>query len=348
MKVHKTVAKFLLARIGRVLGPHLSVAVIRFILTRLRLPGRLSEFLRWPITTHMLPANYTEDVMLRNGIVMRVGLDDGINRRLLYYSRHFELCWEPQTARLASQLVNGREVVIIGGAHIGYHALLMAHKLKKTGGQIHAFEPVSKFFERLEASKELNRFQHLYCIRRVLSDVSERVVKVYVSSSWPSVFAWEKDADLRHEEVPCIALDDYIEQQGISKVALLMLDVEGAEYNVFLGADRLISRADAPDIVFETNPPMLARLGLEEANLFRHLDARGYDLFAIRDEYMSGNESLLHAARTPVELLPILNTRWDEFSKMKWFNVYATKDVRKLDKLDVVVQSAAQRVPELN
>lgn len=93
---------------------------------------------------------------------------------------------------------------------------------------------------------------------------------------------------------------------------------------------------------------MLARLGLEEANLFRHLDARGYDLFAIRDEYMSGNESLLHAARTPVELLPILNTRWDEFSKMKWFNVYATKDVRKLDKLDVVVQSAAQRVPELN
>lgn len=51
--------------------------------------------------------------------------------------------------------------------------------------------------------------------------------------------------------VPTITVDDLIRDQGIGRVDMIKIDIEGYEYFAFQGARKLLERADAPEILFE-------------------------------------------------------------------------------------------------
>ena len=53
------------------------------------------------------------------------------------------------------------------------------------------------------------------------------------------------------ESVQTIALDDFCTQQGIDRIHLLKIDVEGAEYQVLKGAKMLLQAKRIDCIVFE-------------------------------------------------------------------------------------------------
>lgn len=72
-------------------------------------------------------------------------------------------------------------------------------------------------------------------------------------------------------KVPVVSLDDYF--AGSERVALLKIDVEGVELDVFRGADRLL-REDRPVLLFECEQRHL-KIG-SVMDCFRHLEARGY------------------------------------------------------------------------
>jgi len=53
--------------------------------------------------------------------------------------------------------------------------------------------------------------------------------------------------------VPCVSLDDFAAAlPGQRPIDLMKVDVEGAELEVLGGGDRVLARADAPAIMFET------------------------------------------------------------------------------------------------
>lgn len=344
MQWFKSLAKFIVRKLGKtVLTPLLASNIVRVCLEQYYLPRSLRQLLLWPLTTYLLPQGYTEDVELVNGIVIRVGLEDMVNRFLLYYSRIVELCWEPQTVRLVLQLINKDDVVMIGGAHIGYHASLICDKLVTCAGrgQVHAFEPYRSYFDRLSVTKTLNSYDNLHPHRCALGDTNSNKVRLYVSKLPPSTIAESDISDIHFEDVDCIALDDFVVEFGISEAALIFLDIEGAELEALKGARQLLSQKNGPDIIFEVNPLMIAQASGQEHNVCRYLADLGYDVFAIRDDYKAKLEPVRNYPSKRIELVSISDTQsLQKLGKnMKFYNMYATKHPTKLSALDVIVLS---------
>jgi FkbM family methyltransferase len=72
--------------------------------------------------------------------------------------------------------------------------------------------------------------------------------------------------------VPLVALDDYFDEKD--KVALLKIDVEGAEFGVLKGAERIL-RQHAPLLVFECENRHLASGNVQD--VFSRLRTLGYE-----------------------------------------------------------------------
>ncbi len=316
MTLAKKVAAIPLVLAGRLLGPPRTVRSIRFLLNRIPLPEPFRMLLMWGFTTHMLPGAYTEQVALKNGVRMQVGLEDIVNRRLLYFSQQFDFCWEPETSRFISDLVQTRRVVVVGGAHIGYHAVLIA-KWIGSRGEVHAFEPAPEFFERLQVSKSLNKFGNLHGNCAALTAASGSV-RFHLTNVGSSVFDMDSNKSAPSVDVTAFGLDDYLRERAVSKVDLLLLDVEGAELDVLTGAPELIDRQH-PDIIFEINRDVLQSIGGREADIYEFLRTRGYRLAIISDDYKVNTCAPPRPVAGAVRLVPI-----DEGGSLRWFNVYAT------------------------
>jgi FkbM family methyltransferase len=82
--------------------------------------------------------------------------------------------------------------------------------------------------------------------------------------------------------VPTVALDDYFDASD--KVTLLKIDVEGAEFEVFKGAERIL-RQHAPLLVFECENRHLAPGNVQD--VFSYLESLGYE-----GSFVCGNQVL--------------------------------------------------------
>ena len=95
--------------------------------------------------------------------------------------------------------------------------------------------------------------------------------------------------------VPVVALDDYFDESD--KVALLKIDVEGAELGVFKGAERIL-RQHAPLLVFECENRHLAPGNV--GDVFSYLDGLGYEgSFICRDQAAADLEIRCRGASAP-------------------------------------------------
>jgi FkbM family methyltransferase len=152
-------------------------------------------------------------------------------------------------------------------------------------GRVVAFEPQPPFAARLKA----------VCRAIKLDNVTIEAKAVYSHSGAQDLFVpsgHSPGASLTHKaveaenfttlSVPVVALDDYFGADD--KVALLKIDVEGAELGVFRGAERIL-RQHAPLLVFECENRHLAPGHVEE--VFSYLEGLGYEgSFICRDQLL--------------------------------------------------------------
>jgi FkbM family methyltransferase len=141
-------------------------------------------------------------------------------------------------------------------------------------GQVVAFEPQPEFARRLAS----------VCDAIGLDNVRVEAKAAYSHSGHQDLFVpagHSPGASLTHVaaeaenfttlSVPVVALDDYF--SASDKVALLKIDVEGAELGVLKGAERIL-RQHAPLLVFECENRHLAPGRVED--VFSWLEAIGY------------------------------------------------------------------------
>jgi FkbM family methyltransferase len=163
---------------------------------------------------------------------------------------------------LVAQIVRPGMTVIDVGAHWGEFALFAA-RFALPGGTIHAFEPSSRSYRRLEENIQhakhpperiiLNRAAlHNTLGALELNEFPERF------SGWNSIGrAAMTLADGRtlwpvgSEIVTALTLDAYCEQRQVSEVDLLKIDVEGFELEVIEGCSELLRQSRIHRIIFE-------------------------------------------------------------------------------------------------
>ena len=129
------------------------------------------------------------------------------------------------------------------------------------------------------------------------------------------------------EKFATVTLDSYGKAQGIERLDLLMLDIEGGEQAALEGAVGLLGRpkGEAPIVVFEIHRSYVDwSNGLDQTQPVRLMLDAGYQVFAIRDF-----QSNIPMGGCLIELLP-LDAAYLE-GPPHGFNMLAVKDEALLD-----------------
>ncbi|MGD0246927.1 MAG: FkbM family methyltransferase [Streptosporangiaceae bacterium] len=184
---------------------------------------------------------------------------------------------EGHFAELFRHLVRPGDRCLDVGANVGVHTIRLA-KLAGPGGEVLAFEPDPELARRARGNVQLNEVANVRVIEAAAADRNATAV-LYRSGTADKN---RGRASLLHHayltgqerEVLTVTIDDNCP----GPVALIKIDVEGAEAAVVAGAAATIAR-DHPAVIFEYAPEALGR---EVTSPFGWLAEQGYDLLLIR------------------------------------------------------------------
>jgi FkbM family methyltransferase len=209
-----------------------------------------------------------------SGIRMRVDLARYIDAAIWAYRDHYEYFEQ----RFIGVALKPGGVAVDVGAHEGLHSLLMARSVGETG-QVMSFEPGFIQHHHLIANIELNRFR---CIRPFKVALSSYEGQADLHHDWfsdggSSLLPPGKPAGTS-EPVEVTTLDRVWREFGTqqpTRLDLIKVDIEGAEWEFIKGASQTIARF-RPAVMMEIYPAGLARFGATERQVREYFYALDY------------------------------------------------------------------------
>jgi FkbM family methyltransferase len=213
-----------------------------------------------------------------NGFSILVNVNEDVGRSI-YLNDDFER----EEVRFLESNVRPGDTCFDVGANIGYFSLLMA-KLAPNG-TIHSIEPVPFNFQLLNTNVQLNRFSNIQPRPLAVSNHTGTAEFTVATDGAYSSFLDTKRKPIESRiVVETISLDEYCDQNSITRIDCLKVDVEGAEGKVLAGAARLLSNpARRPRfIVIELYSPMLAQYGCDIQEIVVLLRGYGYEAYVER------------------------------------------------------------------
>jgi FkbM family methyltransferase len=158
------------------------------------------------------------------------------------------------------------------GAHIGYYSLYMRPLVQ----EVHAFEPDSRTL--LHLRKNLDRHPGMHVHAEAVSDrpgkasftLDQHAELSRMESAAPG-------AEGNRTEVTVVSLDEFAEPSQLA-VTGIKIDVEGNDYLVLQGANRLVARCQ----------PLILTEAVANEALFRWAESHGYSVYATVGDRASG------------------------------------------------------------
>jgi FkbM family methyltransferase len=231
---------------------------------------RFNRMLREMANRTSLPSHVV--VHTNDGFRINVHPADHVQRELYLFGR-----WGREVAHWMRALLAPGDVCIDIGANIGYFTLLGA-RLVGPRGRVLSFEPNPFCFEQLEANIALNAFTHIEPFRCALGE-RPATLPFYPAggnNSGAGSLLARSTAEAEAISVEVIALDDVLRDRRDERVAVVKVDVEGAEVLVLRGMTGLLSRADAPAVICEVSEWSLEQMGQSAEELFSIMRCHGY------------------------------------------------------------------------
>jgi FkbM family methyltransferase len=216
-----------------------------------------------------------ERVIQRRGIRYRVNLSEGIDLSLYLFGSFQKHVLESGLARLEPGAV-----VIDVGANLGQ--MTLSYAKSPSTARVYAFEPTDYAFSKLQTNLELNPAlrQKVVATKAFVSDEHSAVAELTAYSSWPvgGRPAADQTTHPIHGGVvmpasgtPSVTLDEFVEQEDITRVDLIKIDTDGHELQVLRGARRVIQQHQ-PAIIFEWGQYVLRERGVDPADFFRYFE----------------------------------------------------------------------------
>lgn len=202
-----------------------------------------------------------------------------------YVSYHIYMLglYEGETVNaLLSYLKQGDTFFDVGG-HFGQYAVAAGVKVGDTG-TVHTFEPGPVQSEYLRKNLELNKLSHVTLANVALSDEPGEL-GLHVPSL-PDIGRSQLVDPATDEgaiKVTVTTLDDYCRENGIERIDVMKVDVEGAEFGVFKGAPRVIRDFPPKAIFYESVDSLCAAFNHTPEEMHRYLEEAGYKIHAIVD-----------------------------------------------------------------
>lgn len=209
----------------------------------------------------------------RHGLKFHVlNTHDSIGRDLF-----FDGIYEPRTIKAIEDNLSQGDVFIDAGANIGTISLPVANR---NPVQVFAFEPAPNIFNVLKANKQLNCLENVQTIPQGLSD-REGTTDFYESARAHGWSGMVKIDGFQKHRITTTTLDAFATAHRIGRIAVLKVDVQGWEYFVFKGAEKLLSEKRIGTIIFEFEWWAEQNAGLEAGTTQQFLLDKGYKLYTL-------------------------------------------------------------------
>jgi len=192
---------------------------------------------------------------------------------MLHRAWRYRLRSEPEEISfLLSRDLLGATVVDIG-ANRGIYSYWM-HKKVGPLGRVFAFEPQPELNTHLNDLKSAFRLERLTVVEAGLSSSIGGRQLIRPKAQWGGgSLELDPSPDADTLQIATTTLDEYFLGSPARPLRFIKCDVEGHEYDVFLGGRRVLQE-DHPELLFECHD-VEARAG----NLFSYLNDLGYDGF---------------------------------------------------------------------
>ena len=244
-------------------------------------------FKDWPFTRgHYLPTRFlpmlesagiiqTVRYEVEPGIVFFVKPDDVIENEILSGR-----IWDPEIWNWISSHLQPGSTMVDVGAHIGTMTIRGA-KVVGTKGKVLAVEPNPNTAAKLRANVEASGWPQVK-IEQVACGASDGKLDLFIgsrvnsgSSSLSKKNAEEHGASGTSVTVDLVKLDELVERNGLTRIDVIKVDVEGAETQVITGGQESI-RKFHPVLILETVDHMLRNMGSSFSELESLLGSLGY------------------------------------------------------------------------
>ncbi|MGC2671009.1 MAG: FkbM family methyltransferase [Candidatus Acidiferrum sp.] len=205
----------------------------------------------------------------RRGLMWSLDLNEGID-----FSIYLLGAFERSTVITLEKLVKPGDVVFDIGANIGAHTLGLARSVG-SAGRVFAFEPTDFAFDKLKRNLALNpELQaHTYPRQVLLAAEPAEGAPKEIFASWPlekdaSVHPKHRGRQVAASKATVDTLDRIVAREGIERVDVIKIDVDGHELPVLQGGLAVLKKF-RPILVMEMSPYVHA----EEHNSFPSLVA---------------------------------------------------------------------------
>ncbi|HEX2102098.1 MAG TPA: FkbM family methyltransferase [Solirubrobacteraceae bacterium] len=209
----------------------------------------------------------------RLGLDLELDLRDNLQRTL-----YFTGTYEPGLVRLLDAELRRGDVVVDVGAHVGVHALGAARRLRALGGgRVVAFEPTSDSAGAVRAAAARNGLA-VEVVEAALGE-EQGIVELFAGAPYGA-----HDAGVRSQfgdgepagRAPVTTLDAWAAANGLDRLDVVKLDIEGAEILALRGARATLTRLRPRLLAIEVKDVVMARGPGDEATLRALLDDCGY------------------------------------------------------------------------
>lgn len=238
------------------------------------MPNPIEQVYRRCIWRIIRAMRQTVTIPTRQG-VFTVSCRDRVIAKRLYCEREFELELMQKAVQsldgVGTFSANGKGTVLDVGANIGVTSIgLLSHRFFQ---KAIAIEPDPFNYSLLERNvRQNNMADSILCLPCALSDETGTVplelselnfgdhrIRAKHQSRAPQL---NRESERRVIQVPCRRLDDLageLPPNALEELALVWVDVQGHEYNVFRGGRRLLSKG--LPVVCEISPYLIKRSG---------------------------------------------------------------------------------------
>ena len=172
------------------------------------------------------------------------------------------------------------------GANQGELTLVAARRAPH--GRVIAFEPIPQWFALLSENVRLNGLEHVTLVPVALSS-REDTLEMFTSDDvclhasfheGLSTFHRTTYRDVPVGRFPTVPLDLYSQREGLTRVDMIKIDVEGAERAVLEGARATLDRL-RPTLILELNEETFGSAGYSSEAIAQPLRSMGYTLFHV-------------------------------------------------------------------
>lgn len=127
--------------------------------------------------------------------------------------------------------IQENDIIFDVGANNGFFSFYASQKL--TTGKIYTFEPIPGLTDKIKKTLTLNNIKNIQLENIALGKDSNEKVPFYISKTHNGCHSlYERDGEVEKIFIKIISFQKYCTENNISKINLLKLDCEGAEYDI--------------------------------------------------------------------------------------------------------------------